>query len=352
MPHATASAPPARAAHRTARAAVRMAAPMDGKALAAEVREQLTAEVQRLPAPPGLHVILVGARSDAKAYMQPLQKLCRQIGVQAASTELHDNCSEDELRAAVAQANADPTVHGVLLQLPLPKHMDERAVLQLIAPEKDVDCLHPISFGKLALRGYEPAAWPSVAAGCLALLERSNVELQGKRATVIGRSDMVGLPTALMLQQSGATVTVCHSDTPTSDTKAAALAADIVVVAVGKPGFVKSSWIKPGAAVCDVGLNTIEDKAAAGGYRIVGDCEDTVQEVAGLLTPVPGGVAALTVAMMLRNVVRLAKAAAAAAVDAKQRSAPSRTPPAVEEVAEAAAAGGAELSELPEPPEE
>ena len=142
-----------------------MAALMDGKALAAEVREQLGAEVQRLPVPPGLHVILVGPKSDAKAYMQPLKKLCRQVGVEAASTELHDNCSENELRTAIMQANQDPTVHGVLLQLPLPKHMDERAVTQLIAPEKDVDCVHPLSMGKLLLRGYEPAAWPSVAAG-------------------------------------------------------------------------------------------------------------------------------------------------------------------------------------------
>jgi 5,10-methylene-tetrahydrofolate dehydrogenase/methenyl tetrahydrofolate cyclohydrolase len=319
-----------------------MAALMDGKALAAEVREQLGAEVQRLPVPPGLHVILVGPKSDAKAYMQPLKKLCRQVGVEAASTELHDNCSENELRTAIMQANEDPTVHGVLLQLPLPKHMDERAVTQLIAPEKDVDCVHPLSMGKLLLRGYEPAAWPSVAAGCLALLERSNVELRGKRATVIGRSNLVGMPTALMLQQRGATVTICHSDTPICDVKAATLGSDIVVVAVGKPDFVKSTWIKSGAAVCDIGLTTIEDADAPGGYRMVGDCDDTVKEVAGLITPVPGGVAALTVAMTLRNVVRLAKSASEAV---KVPSLPS-APEAVDEVAV-----GAETSETGEPEE-
>eukprot|EP01043_Picozoa_sp_COSAG02_P007838 COSAG02_NODE_241_length_27638_cov_13.101020_13_plen_321_part_00 len=320
-----------------------MAALMDGKALAAEVREQLGAEVQRLPVPPGLHVILVGPKSDAKAYMQPLKKLCRQVGVEAASTELHDNCSENELRTAIMQTNQDPTVHGVLLQLPLPKHMDERAVTQLIAPEKDVDCVHPLSMGKLLLRGYEPAAWPSVAAGCLALLERSNVELRGKRATVIGRSNLVGMPTALMLQQRGATVTICHSDTPICDVKAATLGSDIVVVAVGKPDFVKSTWIKSGAAVCDIGLTTIEDADAPGGYRMVGDCDATVKEVAGLITPVPGGVAALTVAMTLRNVVRLAKSASEAVkVPASLPSAPE----AVDEVAV-----GAETSETGEPEE-
>ena len=315
-----------------------MAAPMDGKALAVEVREQLTAEVQRLGGVvPALHVILVGARSDAKAYMLPLQKLCKVVGVHAASTELHDNCSEAELLAAVAAANADPTVHGVLLQIPLPKHMDEHAVLASIAPEKDVDCLHPLSFGKLAMRGHEPAAPPSVAAGCIALLERSGVDLEGKKATVIGRSNMVGMPCALMLQQRGCTVTVCHSDTPTSDTKAAALNADVVIAAVGSPGFVKASWIKSGAAVCDVGLTTIEDKAAPNGYRLVGDCEDAVKEVAGLLTPVPGGVAALTVAMMLRNVVGLAKASVMASLtEAVEASvpAPSAVPAPVAEASE------------------
>ena len=318
-----------------------MAAPMDGKALAAEVREQLAAEVKRLPVTPGLRVILVGPKSDAMAYMQPLQKLCKQIGVEANSTALHDNCSADDLRAAIVQANNDATVHGVLLQLPLPKHMDERAMMQLIAPEKDVDCVHPLSMGKLLLQGYEPAAWPSVAAGCLALLERSSVDLRGKRATVIGRSNMVGMPTALMLQQRGATVTICHSDTPASDVKTATLGSDVVVVAVGKPGFVKSSWIKPGAAVCDVGMTTIEDPAAPRGYRIVGDCDDTVKEVAGLLTPVPGGVAALTVAMTLQNVVRLAQAAS------EQVKVPESLPSAPEEVDDVAT--GPEQSESGEP---
>lgn len=317
-----------------------MARLMDGKALAAEVREQLAAEVQRMSVQPVLHVILVGAKSDAKAYMQPLSKLCRQIGVEAVSTELYDNCTEDDFRKAVIQANHDPNVHGVLLQLPLPKHMDERAVLQLVAPEKDVDCVHPLSVGKLALQGYEPGAWPSVAAGCIALLEGSNVGLRGKQATVIGRSNMVGLPTALMLQQRGATVTVCHSDTPAADTKAASLRSDIVIVAVGKPGFLKSSWIKPGAAVCDVGLSTVEDQDAPGGYRIVGDCDETVQEVAGLLTPVPGGVAALTVAMTLRNLVQLAKVACE-----QQAKAPDSLSSAPEDAAEE----DAELPQTDEP---
>ena len=148
-----------------------------------------------------LSLLMINRRVRESRYMKPLQKLCKQIGVEAASTELHDNCSEESLREAIMQANTDPTVHGVLLQLPLPKHMDARAVVELIAPEKDVDCVHPISVGKLVLQGYETVAWPSVAAGCLALLERSNVDVRGKRATVIGRSNMVGLPTALMLQQ-------------------------------------------------------------------------------------------------------------------------------------------------------
>ena len=284
-----------------------VAQPMDGKALAAEVRQQLAAAVERLPAPPGLAVILVGSRTDAKAYMTRLTKLCNAVGVTASSTELSDTAVEADVLAAVAAANEDAAVHGVLLQLPLPKHMDEQRVLASIEPAKDVDCLHPVSFGRLALSGHEPAAPPSVAAGCLALLDRAGVPLKGRRATVIGRSNLVGLPAALMLQQRGATVTVCHAETPAKETMVAAQGADILVVAAGRPGLVKASWVKPGAAVCDVGLTTVEDAEAAAGYRMVGDCEPEVAEVAGFLSPVPGGVAALTVAMLLKNVVSLAK---------------------------------------------
>jgi 5,10-methylene-tetrahydrofolate dehydrogenase/methenyl tetrahydrofolate cyclohydrolase len=206
----------------------------------------------------------------------------------------------------VAELNANPEVHGILVQLPLPKHLAEEPVLRAIGIEKDVDGFHPINIGRLAMKGRKPMAVPCTPAGCIELLDRYGIEIEGKEAVVLGRSNIVGLPVAMLLLHRNATITICHSRT--QDLAGTCRRADILIAAVGRPEMVKGDWVKPGAAVIDVGINRVDDPAAKRGYRLVGDVDfEEVNEVAGYLTPVPGGVGPMTIAMLLRNTLTAAK---------------------------------------------
>jgi methylenetetrahydrofolate dehydrogenase (NADP+)/methenyltetrahydrofolate cyclohydrolase len=269
---------------------------MDGKALAARVREDVAREVATFPRPIGLATVLVGDDPASDVYIRMKHKATVEVGIEARDLRLPEETSEEELLALVRELNADTEIDGILVQLPLPGQIDEGAVIRAVDPVKDVDGFHPVNAG-LLLAG-TPGHVPGTPLGVIALLDEYGVELKGANAVVIGRSDIVGKPAALLLLHRHATVTICHSRT--RDLAAEAARADVLVAAVGVPGIVKPEMVKPGAAVVDVGIN----RAAAG---LVGDVEPAVVERAGLLTPVPGGVGPMTIAMLLRSTVRAAK---------------------------------------------
>ena len=269
---------------------------MDGKALAARVREDVAREVATFPRPIGLATVLVGDDPASDVYIRMKHKATVEVGIEARDLRLPEETSEEELLALVRELNADTEIDGILVQLPLPGQIDEGAVIRAVDPVKDVDGFHPVNAG-LLLAG-TPGHVPGTPLGVIALLDEYGVELKGANAVVIGRSDIVGKPAALLLLHRHATVTICHSRT--RDLAAEAARADVLVAAVGVPGIVKPEMVKPGAAVVDVGIN----RAAAG---LVGDVEPAVVERAGLLTPVPGGVGPMTIAMLLQSTVRAAK---------------------------------------------
>ena len=220
--------------------------------------------------------------------------------------------SQEALLQLVRQLNANPSVHGILVQLPLPDHINEEAILTAISLEKDVDGFHPENIGKLAMKGREPLFAPCTPKGCIELLDRSGVTISGANAVVIGRSNIVGIPAAMLLLGRSATVTICHSRTKNIEAKVRD--ADIVIAAVGRAEMVKASWLKPGCAVIDVGINSVDDATRKRGYRLVGDVAyNECREVAGKITPVPGGVGPMTIAMLLQNTLTGAKRAAARA---------------------------------------
>ncbi|KAH7426930.1 hypothetical protein KP509_10G022400 [Ceratopteris richardii] len=257
---------------------------------------------------PGLAVVLVGSRKDSETYVRSKKKACKEVGIISLEENLPVDSSEEEVLNIVRKFNDDPSVHGILVQLPLPKHMNEERVLAAISVEKDVDGFHPLNIGKLAMQGRTPLFVPCTPRGCIELLLRSNVEIKGKRAVVIGRSNIVGTPAAMLLQRNQATVTVVHSYTP--NPAEITREADIVIAAVGVAHLVRGDWIKPGAVVIDVGINPIEDPSAKKGYRLVGDvCFKEAAMKASAITPVPGGVGPMTIAMLLRNTLDSAKRA-------------------------------------------
>jgi len=209
----------------------------------------------------------------------------------------------------VKRLNGDPNIHGILVQLPLPRHLDEEKILSAISLEKDVDGFHPINIGRLSMKGRKPLFVPCTPSGCIELLVRSGVEIEGQEAVILGRSNIVGLPVSMLLLHRNATITICHSRT--QDLPGTCRRADILIAAVGRPKMVKGDWVKPGAAVIDVGINRVDDPTAKRGYRLVGDVDfDEVNEVAGYLTPVPGGVGPMTIAMLMWNTLAGAKRAA------------------------------------------
>ncbi len=287
---------------------------IDGKRIAAALREQIAGEVARMAEAglprPGLATVLVGANPASQVYVRMKQKACAQVGIESFGFTLPEDAAQQDVEALVRELNADPRVHGILVQLPLPSGLDEERVLNAISLEKDVDGFHPLNIGRLAQKGREPLFVPCTPAGVMYLLEQAGVCCEGAHAVVLGRSNIVGMPVALLLIRRNATVTVCHSRT--RDLPAVVRRADILIAAAGRPEMVRGDWVKPGAVVIDVGVNRVEDPAARKGYRLVGDVAfDEVREVAGALTPVPGGVGPMTIAMLLKNTVRAARLASA-----------------------------------------
>jgi methylenetetrahydrofolate dehydrogenase (NADP+) / methenyltetrahydrofolate cyclohydrolase len=268
---------------------------MDGKALAAQVRAEVARQVAELGRPVGLATVLVGEDQASAIYVRRKREACAEVGIESIHHELAQETPEAELLALVADLGADDRVTGILVQLPLPGHMDEGRIIRAIAPIKDVDGFHPASAGHL-LQG-EPTFVAATPAGIMELLRAYEVPLTGARAVVVGRSNIVGKPMGLLLLAEHATVTICHSRT--RDLPLVVKEADVVVAAVGRAGMITREMVKEGATVIDVGINRVDDK-------VVGDVAEEVREVAGRLTPVPGGVGPMTIASLLRNTVRAA----------------------------------------------
>lgn len=277
---------------------------IDGTAIAADVRQTIAVRVAELTAAtgrkPGLATVLVGEDPASQAYVRMKGKNCLEVGMESFSYKLPAESSQEEVEGLVRDLNANPAVNGILVQLPLPKHLDEEAILGAISLEKDVDGFHPVNIGRLVMKGRQPLFIPCTPKGCMLLLERSGVKLEGANAVVLGRSNIVGMPVAALLLHANATVTTCHSRS--KDLPAICSAADVLVAAVGRAGMVRGDWIKPGAVVIDVGVNRVDDASKKSGYRLVGDVNfDEAVEVAGQITPVPGGVGPMTIAMLLQN---------------------------------------------------
>jgi 5,10-methylene-tetrahydrofolate dehydrogenase/methenyl tetrahydrofolate cyclohydrolase len=342
---------------------------IDGKTIADQIYEEIRAEVAELEkrgVTPGLATVLVGENPASQAYVRSKQKTCTECGFNSVGEHLPADASQEEVDALVKRLNEDPSIHGILVQLPLPKHLDEERVLSAISLEKDVDGFHPVNIGRLSMKGRKPLFVPCTPAGSVELLVRSGVEIEGKEAVILGRSNIVGLPVSMLLLHRNATITICHSRT--KDLAATCRRADILIAAVGRPEMVKADWVKPGAAVIDVGINRVwvehpadrewtcaatgetfiahrKDESEKGGrrkmgsycascdeaylkdhepadkdcemislfrkYKLVGDVDfDEVNEVAGYLTPVPGGVGPMTIAMLMWNTLAGAKLAA------------------------------------------
>lgn len=275
---------------------------IDGKATAAHLRQHIKDRVDArlssgLP-PPGLAVILVGNDPASQVYVAHKRKDCTEVGIRSINHDLPAETRQEDLLALIDQLNADESVHGILVQLPLPPHIDTTAVIERIAPEKDVDGFHPYNVGRLAQR--IPQLRPCTPYGVMTLLEHAGIDIKGMDAVVVGASNIVGRPMALELLLAGCTVTVTHRFT--RDLRAHVERADLLVVAVGKPGLIKGEWIKPGAVVIDVGINRLADG------RLVGDVEfETAKERAAWITPVPGGVGPMTRAMLLKNTLDAAE---------------------------------------------
>lgn len=283
---------------------------IDGKLTAENIRAEVKAAIeQRIIAgksKPGLATVLVGDDPGSHTYVRSKHKACLKAGIESFGHELPATATQAEVEKLVMELNADPRVHGILVQLPMPSHIDEENVLKAISIEKDVDGFHPLNIGRLAQKGREPLFVPCTPAGCIYLLEKELPTLEGANAVVLGRSNIVGMPVALLLVRANATVTICHSRS--RNLPEIIHNADILVAAVGRPEMVKGDWVKPGAVVIDVGINHVDDASRPKGYRIVGDVAyDEVAQVAGAITPVPGGVGPMTIAMLLKNTLRAAE---------------------------------------------
>jgi methylenetetrahydrofolate dehydrogenase (NADP+)/methenyltetrahydrofolate cyclohydrolase len=285
---------------------------IDGKIAGEQIRSEVTAEVQKLIASgkprPGLATVLVGENPASQVYVKSKQKACAEAGIESYGFVLPATATQIEVESLVQKLNADLKVNGILVQLPLPAGLDEEKILNTISIQKDVDGFHPLNIGRLAQKGRDPLFIPCTPAGCMYLLEREIPNLEGINAVVLGRSNIVGMPVALLLVRANATVTICHSRT--KNLREVVRQADILVAAVGRAEMVRGDWLKPGVVVIDVGINRVEDSTKPRGYRLVGDVayEEALQ-VAGAITPVPGGVGPMTIAMLLKNTLKAAEMA-------------------------------------------
>jgi methylenetetrahydrofolate dehydrogenase (NADP+)/methenyltetrahydrofolate cyclohydrolase len=281
---------------------------IDGKAISAQIREEVAHEVKKITdsgdACPGLAVVLVGENKASKVYVSMKKKACEKAGIYSKEIMLPGSVDQKELIETVQKLNQDEKIHGILVQLPLPSHINEQEVLNSVDPKKDVDGFHPINVGNLSLKidGFVPCT----PLGVMEMLKRMNIDTVGKNALVLGRSNIVGKPMAMLLTNAHATVTVAHSKT--RDLPAQIGRSDILVAGIGKPEFVKGEWIKEGAVVIDVGINSIDDPSTERGYRLVGDVHfEEARKRASFITPVPGGVGPMTIAMLLANTLKAKK---------------------------------------------
>lgn len=282
---------------------------IDGQAIAnqiqEEIKEKVAARVAAGKSVPGLATVLVGDDPASAMYVSMKEKRCAKVGIESFHIELPADISQEELENKVAELNADPKVNGILVQLPLPEGLDEERVLQAIDINKDVDGFHPLNIGRLAQKGREPVFLPATPAGCIELLVRSDVKMEGANAVVLGRSNIVGMPVALLLVERNATVTICHSRT--KDLPGVIRNADILIAAVGRAEMVKGDWLKEGVVVIDVGTNKVEADNEKG-YRWAGDVDyEAALDVASKITPVPRGVGPMTIAMLLQNTLKAAE---------------------------------------------
>lgn len=281
---------------------------IDGKKIAAEVNRETAIEVASITkdfgAVPGLAVVLVGDNPASKVYVASKVKRCQELGIHSKKITLPAGTSQTELLQVITELNADPAIHGILVQSPVPTHIDEQAVVNAIDPDKDVDCFHARNVGRLLLGDFS-GFLPCTPWGVMQLLKRSGISTAGKHAVILGRSNIVGKPMMALLSAKGAdaTVTLCHSRTP--DIAVWTRTADLIVAAVGKPEFLRGNMVKEGAVVIDVGINRVEAPGTEKGYRLVGDVTfDEVAPKASRITPVPGGVGPMTIAMLMKNTVR------------------------------------------------
>ena len=281
-----------------------MAQIIDGKAISREVRGEIAADVaefkQKYGCAPGLAVVIVGQDPASQVYVRNKKRACEEVGFYSESYELPEDTTQDQLIELVENLNADPNIHGILVQLPLPSHLDETEVLLKIIPEKDVDAFHPLNVGKIMIGNHD--LLPCTPAGVMVLLERSGVDVNGKKCVVIGRSNIGGKPMAMLLLHANGTVTICHSRT--RNLKEICREADILVASIGKPEFVTGDMVKDGAVVVDVGINRLPDG------KLVGDVNfSEVEPKASYITPVPGGVGPMTITMLLKNTLTAARLA-------------------------------------------
>ncbi|MBN9617313.1 MAG: bifunctional methylenetetrahydrofolate dehydrogenase/methenyltetrahydrofolate cyclohydrolase [Acidobacteriales bacterium 59-55] len=295
---------------------------LDGVAIAGQIKDEVAVEVKELAArgiTPGLAVILVGEVPASQIYVRSKVKTCGELGIYSEMLTPPESITTDEMLALVAELNAREDIDGILIQLPLPKHVDTKRLLEAVSPDKDVDGFHPVNAGRL--QSGQPGLAPCTPAGIIEILKRSDLPISGQNAVVVGRSDIVGKPAAMMLLNASATVTICHSKTV--DLPGITRGADLLVAAIGRPGYVTAEMVKPGATLIDVGINRVTDAAeverffpgdakraasfAKRGSVVVGDIDPAAFAIAGAYTPVPGGVGALTIAMLMKNTVTAAK---------------------------------------------
>jgi len=278
-----------------------MATLLSGKTVSARIKENLKKEIEELKAKgvlPGLAVIIVGEDPASKVYVGRKEAMCQELGMHSEKFALPEETTQEELVALVEKLNKDDKVHGILVQLPLPRHLDEKAVINTINPEKDVDAFHPVNVGKIMIGDYDFV--PCTPAGIMELIKESGVEVEGKTCVVVGRSNIVGKPMSMLLLHKNGTVTTCHSRT--RNISEITKTADILVAAVGRANFITEDMVKPGAVVIDVGMNRLSDG------RLVGDVDfENVEKIAGAITPVPGGVGPMTIAMLMQNTFTAAK---------------------------------------------
>lgn len=282
---------------------------LDGKACAAAVEESLKERInkcQHAGITPHIAVIIVGDDPASHVYVGAKIRACQRLGIKSTHIEMPESSKETELVEVIKELNNDDSVHGILIQSPLPNHMNEELLTDLIDPLKDVDGFHPVNLGRL-VQSRDDCLIPCTPNGVMRLLDWAGIDTKGKQALVIGRSRNVGMPQAILLASKGADATVTIAHSRTSDIAKQCLDADIIVAAVGRPNMVKKSWIKQGAVVVDVGINRVDDANAKRGYVLVGDVEKSANQVASWITPVPGGVGPMTVAMLMENTVRSAE---------------------------------------------